>query len=324
MRRHVVVGTLPAPAYPPDYGAVGSYEPSAATTGVPSWALSGLTRYDGNITLTTPGTVLEDLDIYGKVSFQAADCTMRRCIARGITGATTDTACIDCGNANVVRAVVEDVLLDPQQPSRFMNGIQGHDFTIRRTEIRNVVDYIDAYNTHLASGYQLNVVSEQNYMHDMTYWTPDPSHTSDNQSHNDGIQIHGGMGFISRGDSIWSYYGPKGSDQPSNVANPTPSGWTSPSLSCVLFNVNVGTTGGHIFEDSWLRGAYLPVNCGGAPGVNLGRMWRCKFSGDSFQPATGAVWTINRRSDQTFDCGEGTENENTFLDGTPITVRNNG
>ena len=58
-----------------------SGKPSAATTGVKPG--STLTRHDGDITITTDGTVLANLDIHGFVTVRAKNVTISNCIVRG-------------------------------------------------------------------------------------------------------------------------------------------------------------------------------------------------------------------------------------------------
>ena len=51
-------------------GAAAAVKPSSSTTGVP--AGTSLTRHNGDIVVTTPGTILGALDIYGFVKIRAA------------------------------------------------------------------------------------------------------------------------------------------------------------------------------------------------------------------------------------------------------------
>jgi hypothetical protein len=335
------VPTAPTPpgTYPATYGAIGAYRPSATTTGIPAGttlttigpsqtftATSGqilTTSAAGDLVITVANVTLDSLDLHVRVVVKAANCTIQRCIVRGPASIAVNTACIDATNGAVFTLLVQDCVLVPQTPSIWLNGLSGHDFTMLRTEIRDVVDPIGTWNSALP-GRDLKVRIEQNWFHSIAYFTPDVNHSSDNQTHNDGTQIQGGLNCIYRGNSVESYYGPNGSGQPSNTG-PTPSGWPNPSLSCILFNNNVGVTGAHIIEDNWLMGAYIPVNCGGAPGRDLGRMWRNRFSGDSLTPSGGVPHTITLRSDQTCDTGDGTANQNVFDDtGAAVLVRHNG
>lgn len=337
-KRKAVTAVTTVP-YPPTYGAIGSYRPAAATTGVPDGTT--LTRYPATGTadyvVTTPGKVLDRLDIHGRVVVQAADVTIQRCVVRG-NKATTNTSCIVATAGSCARLLIQDCNLTPEFPSLWLNGVNGHDFTIRRSEIRDVVDFFGLYNTS-APGTTLRVTIDQNWGHKMAYFSPDPNHsyidsfgnqTKDNQTHNDGVQFQGGLSATVRGNSFESYYGIAGSAQPSNLGpTPTTAGInkspraTMPSLSCFMFNNNVGKTGGHILEDNWLMGAYVPVNCGGAPGVNVGRMWRNRFSGDSLV-MNGVPQTIWLRSDQICDTGDGTSNRNVFdTTGAAVSVKRN-
>ena len=50
--------------------AAAAVKPSSSTTGVP--AGTSLTRHNGDIVVTTPGTILGALDIYGFVKIRAA------------------------------------------------------------------------------------------------------------------------------------------------------------------------------------------------------------------------------------------------------------
>lgn len=291
------------PAYPPNHGALGSYKPSATTTGVP--AGTALTRYpavgSADIIVTTPGTVLDSLDIHGSVIVQAADVTIKRCIVRAKL-VTTNTACVMAVDSRCLRLVVQDCKLMPEFPSVWINGINGHDFTLLRCDISKCVDGAGLFKTS-APGTNLAVVIQGNYIHDLSWFSPDPNHLSDNQTHNDGIQIQGGLGAVIQGNNIQSFR----------------MGTTTVALSCVLLNDNVGKTGNHIIESNWFGGGYVPINaldtsCGGS---NYGRFWKNKFDGNSFQRLT-----VRRLSTLIWDFGIGTANQNTYSDtGAPITVR---
>lgn len=307
--------------YPLSYGAIGSYRPSATTSGVPAgltlrrFPASGSADY----VVTTPGTVLDRLDIHGRVIVKAADVTIQRCVIRGVR-ATTSSACVVATAPSCVRLLVQDCELVPEYPTYWMDGIDGHDFTCRRCEIRDTVDYFGLWNTN-APGLPLRVVIEQNWGHNLVYFSPTPTH-SDNQTHNDGIQFQGGTGAVVRGNSLEAYYGPNGTAQPTNVG-PTPVSYKS-TIACLMFNNNVGKTGSHIIEDNWLMGGYIPVNCGAATGANLGRLWRNRFSGDSLL-TSGIPQTILLRADQTCDTGSGTSNQNVYdKTGLAVTVKRNG
>lgn len=303
----------------PDGFVLGVTEPTAANTGPSRPEL--LIRQDGSITTSFNGQVIENLDLYGEVIVRHEDVVVRNSIVRGPATPSANGGCINATAAAVKRLLVDRVLIAPQTPSYFLNGIQGHDFTARRVHIRDVVDYFGLFNTHATrvnNTYPLNVRVEGVYGERMAYFSPDPNQPGDNQTHNDGLQIQGGQGVVLVGSRIVARYGPAGTAQPP-VTGPTPSA-NNPSLACVLLNNNVGTTGLHQITDNWFEGAFRPFNLGGAAGVNVGTVHRNRFDGLSGERVSPPS-TITRRSDQTLDAGVGTPNQNVFFDGTPITVR---
>lgn len=307
--------TPPPPIGEPAF-VLGATMPTATNTGLVDPA--ALTRFDGTISTSSNAQVIQNLDIYGRISVAHTDVVIRNCIVRGLAVHTFADACITATNVNVRRLLVDRCLLVPQTPSRFTNGIDGHDFTLRRTHIRDVVDYFGLFNTQVTrvdGTYPLNVRIEGVYGERMAYFTPDPAHTSDNQSHNDGVQFQGGQGAVVIGSRLRAVYGPAGTHQPI-PGQPTPSGWPNPSLAVLLFNNNVGTTGLHAITDNWFEGGHLPINVGGAAGQNLGVIHRNRFDGTH----TLAGSPLSKRSDQTIDYGFGTANTNVFYSGIPITT----
>lgn len=167
---------------------LGETKPTAANTG-PSAAVGALTPITGDLTITTAGTVVQNSDVAGFIKVRAANVTIRDCIVRGSGPGTTNTGLIDCNHAAAAGVLVENCLLVPNEPSYWLNAIIGHDYTIRRCEAYNVVDFCGVYNsTNPAAA--VNVVIEGNYFHDLAYISPDPNH-SDNRTHNDGVQIQG-------------------------------------------------------------------------------------------------------------------------------------
>lgn len=303
---------------------LGTYRPGPETTGltVPQASLTR-TPATGNadMIVTTAGAVIENLDIHGRLLIRAANVQVRNCIIRG-RNSTTNEGCVDTTHVDCVNANIRDCILRPIFPSIWTNGVLGRNFVLFRCDVSNMVDGCGVYNT-LSPGTALNVRIDQNWFHDFTYFTPDSTHATDNQTHNDGIQLQGGLGAIIRGNYIDCHYGNGGSHQPDNTASPSPSGFNNPAFAAILMNDNVGTTGNHIIEDNHINGAYIPFNTGDTTLTgNLGRMWRNTFSRDSV--LTGSVpQTILLRStaNQQCDCGENTSNQNIFTDGTPVLVR---
>jgi hypothetical protein len=310
----------PPPPPPTDSFVLGVTMPDATNTGPHSPQL--LTRLDGAVTLSS-GQTLENRDVYGRVTVTGADVTIRNCIIRGASGTVNGGNCINATGSGVLRLLVDRVSILPQATRSYQDAITGHDFTLRRVRMRDVVDYVGVFNTSAArttigpttNTYQTNVRIEGCYGERMAYFSPDSNQPGDNQSHNDSVQIQGGVGMTVVGCRLVSIYGPAGTHQP-NVSGTTPSGWPNPALSVFMFNNNVGNTGQHTITDNWFEGGYLPVNVGGAAGQNLGSILRNRFKGDHGLGGS----PLARRSDQTINYGFGTADTNVLYSGAAITT----
>jgi hypothetical protein len=150
--------------------------PSASTTGVPSGKT--LTAYNGTLTITTPGTVVDGLDVSGTIIVKADNVTIKNTRVRGITSNTYTTPLIYAQNGNK-NLVVQDSELIPSSPNQYQFGIIGWNFTLDRVEIAKVVDGV-----HIIGS---NTVVRNSYIHDVRHYTVNGSIT-----HSDGIQIQVG------------------------------------------------------------------------------------------------------------------------------------
>lgn len=168
--------------------SVSNVMPTAANTGY-----SGtLTTHSGDITVTTAGTIIENLDVYGVIKIQAANVIVRN---NRVRGNSTGDALIDCRHVACSGAYIHHNTLLPDTKSTLWNGIIGHDYNAEWNNISGCVDAFGVYNNN--SGYQTlptNVFIRHNYAHGAWCWSPDPSHT-DNKTHNDAVQIQGG-GYV--------------------------------------------------------------------------------------------------------------------------------
>jgi hypothetical protein len=158
----------------------GASRPEAWNTGVP--AGTTLTRHDGDLTITTPGTVIDGLDIHGFVRIQASDVTIRRSIIRG-GKSTTSIGLVGVTNSAVRNFVLEDSELVAEFPSPYLDGIKGGNFTLRRVESRDTVDNV---GIHLS-----NVRVESSWLHASSWFASSPLHNG-GPTHNDVVQVHGG------------------------------------------------------------------------------------------------------------------------------------
>jgi hypothetical protein len=223
--------------------AIGSFQkPSAANTG----AKGTLTTVYGRQDITTPGAVVENLDVVnGIINIIAANVTVRNCRVRGYNTPPNNLyGLIDCPGNNYQGAVIEDCTLYMAYPALNCDAIRGRNFTARRCDISNVTDGFGVFD-HLEPSAPANVLLESNYVHDLWCHAPDPAHANDkwdnNRTHNDCIQIQGN-GFVTiRGNTFNS--------------NPSPQSNISTSVSCVMITPNVSPAPNILIENNWFYGA---------------------------------------------------------------------
>ena len=210
----------------------GTYKPSASTTGLlPGWVDSQTTPgvgeqqlgiLNGNQTITTANTVIQNKDIFGFVFVKAAGVRIINCKIRGNSTATSEFGLIDARNQGCVDLVIKDCELVPDYPSLWITGLIGHDFTAERLDIYNCTDSLGIYNAN--SGHTTDPAIVRIYgcwTHDLTYYSPDPTH-SDNRTHNDGIQIQGNSDIIIRGNFIQANASVVGDGYDDTVPKPLP------------------------------------------------------------------------------------------------------
>lgn len=141
--------------------------------------------WDGDVVLTTPGDVVADLDVHGRIVVKAAGCRGDHVIIRGLdAGIGFNTGLVDCTHANVSGFTLTNALLVPTMPSVWWNGVLGHDYTARQVEIAGTVDGFGIYNTH---GPEANVDIEDTVVHDLAFFASDPNHRGGG-THNDCCQ----------------------------------------------------------------------------------------------------------------------------------------
>lgn len=213
-----------------------------------------------NLVITTPGTLLADLDIYARVIVKAPGVRIRNCVIRG--GATTGTL-IEAWDPACTDLIVEDTTLAVDTPGLKSQGIHGHGYTLRRCDISRVVDGAGAFGDDAGTGLA-RVLIEDTYIHDLHCWTPDPSH-SDNITHSDCIQLHGGGDVTIRRNVL--------------IAQPGPTSAASVgATSCVMITPHA--TGrpipGAIIEDNLMDGGAACINASGDASTTL-RIRRNRF-----------------------------------------------
>ncbi|WP_298462738.1 hypothetical protein, partial [uncultured Cellulomonas sp.] len=163
------------------------------TTGVP--AGKRLTVHDGDLTITTPGAVIDGLDIRGLVRVKASGVVIRNSIVRGkpLTGSMG----LITNDLGAYSFTLEDSELIAAEASPWVNGIIGHNFTVRRTEIANVIDSV-----HITGP---NVRVESSWLHDNLFYASDPNQRG-GPSHADSVQIQAGTNLRFVGNRIDGAY----------------------------------------------------------------------------------------------------------------------
>lgn len=212
-------------------------KPDATNTG----HYGALTTYNGNITVTVPGTVIEGLDVFGYIDVRASGVRIRNSRVRGDASTSTERGVINATHSSCYDLVIEDTTIVPDTPSIWWTGVLGHDYTARRLNVYNCVDAFGVYNTN-APSLEANVNIVRCYAHDAYCKTPDPTH-SDNKTHNDAVQIQGNGGVKVRWNNLdWA---PNAAISSAGI-NPT---------ACIMVTPNVSACPNMIFEYNWFGGA---------------------------------------------------------------------
>ena len=209
--------------------AAAGIKPYAGNTGVVPGTV--LTQYNGDLVVTTAGAVIQNLDIRGNVNVRASNVTIRNCLIRGAQVAPTSGsfALIMQYSNNITNLVVQDCTLVAQSPNEWTTGIQGTNMTIQRCDISNTVDGIDVMGVG-------NVLVDSCYIHDGSYFTPSTTHT-DNQTHDDGIQITNGTNVVCTNNYITNF-----------------------AMSCFMVGQDQGPIVGLHIVNNWLDGGTATIN----------------------------------------------------------------
>jgi hypothetical protein len=177
--------SAPAPSTaPPATGA-----PGKNNTGVP--AGTQLKVHNGDLNITTAGTVIDGLDIRGLVKISAPNVTIKNTIIRG--KALSGVAPLINNLSGQSGLKIIDTELFPSTASPYAMGIYGYNFTATRVNIHGVIDAV-----HLTGG---NVAIDRSWLHDNLHYTSDPNHGG-KPSHDDSIQIQKGSNISVTNNTI--------------------------------------------------------------------------------------------------------------------------
>lgn len=154
--------------------------PGPSNTGV-AWG-TVLTKHYGDLRITTPGTVIDRMEIFGLVRVEAANVTIKNSIVRG-RDITTNISLIYAGDASVKNLLVQNVELAPLKKSPNINGINGSNFTLQNVNIHDVVDSVHIFGD--------NVTVASSWLHNNTHFVNDPNWNG-GPSHDDNVQVQSG------------------------------------------------------------------------------------------------------------------------------------
>jgi len=231
----------------------GTYKPDASTTGT----LPGVTRTaytvpsQGLWTVSTPGTVIENLDVYGRIKPAASGIVIRNCRIFGSPPKASPAVnehypLIDMSSTAANDTLIEDCDLTPSpaNESVMAYGIKNGGFTARRCNISRVVDGIQTS--------RWPVVMEACYIHDLTWFAVDPTRTAGDATHNDGMQLQGGSTTLVNGCNV----------------DVTVTPWTDRSLTAVVITNDYALHQWVEIRRSWFAGGSIPLNLLGGSGVS--------------------------------------------------------
>lgn len=259
-----LLATGPAAAAPARPTSFGTYLPDASTTG----AYGTLTPYKGDLVITTPGTVVEGLDVSGTLRIKADRVTVRRTTVRGgDRGPGYRGAILMALAGDQKGAVIEDVTVRPSHPVVGMNGIQVSSATVTRADVSGSTDGVVAYGD--------DVTLQGSWVHDLRHYAQDPPQKDG--SHDDALQIEGGARTSVVGNSLSGAH---------NAA--------------IMVTQNHARIDGLVIDRNQLGGGYLTLNTS-EKGKGAYRGFRAtdnRFAGDQRNPygVQAAVTRSTRKS----------------------------
>lgn len=205
-----------------------SEKPGPSNTGVP--AGTSLTRFNGDLVITTPGAIIDGLDVHGFVEVKAPNVTIRRSILRG-AAASSNRAVLKLTDASAGNFLIEDSTLVPEFPSVYLDDVKvSQPGTFRGVDVSGGVDGIEIFNS--------GVTVKDSYFHDFVTYASDPNQ-SGGPSHSDAIQVLAGNGH--------------------RIVHNNLSGAEN---AAVMINQDLGSTSDLWINDNWLNGGACTLSYG--------------------------------------------------------------
>lgn len=242
------------------YGSyrVRSWPDSTNTTVVPT----------GDVVLKTAGQIYEGKHVVGNITIQADSITVRDCWVEGRIIVQSSNAVID-GNrifpnhaapaaesaflvecmSSASNALIQfnSIYASVSTASGGWSGIGFRNFTAYRNHISNLTD-LGGF-APAASGQDVKASFQGNYMHGPAQFVPDVWYSGGRaETHNDGIQVHGGSNGQIVGNTIMADYSPDSGTQPNYLT----STGKQLNMHTIMLSPVVGNITSLTVEDNWL------------------------------------------------------------------------
>lgn len=297
------------PVPPPDAFVLGATRPDATNTGV--YDGRALTVHEGDLIITTPGTVVQNMLVRGIIDIRANNCTVRFCrvlgrdftaypgwdsmihVAPGVTGYLIEFNECSMFDDTLGR---DNWVGSNGYHAYFMAGIkvQGASGIVQRNNVHDCNHLLElSAGTHQVLG---------NYGHDPSFRTDDADHASDAThpywSHNDFLHISGGVNHLAQGNSSEMKFSTL--TGMNSTANPSPTAeqiW--PNCHGVLLRSSANPVTGVVIKQHWFKyGAVGPHFTSSTYTGGSATLTGCRFTPD--QSREFSVYTQVRLDPTTY------------------------
>lgn len=152
---------------------------------------TALTVRTGDWVITTPGQVIDGMDIRGMVKIMAPNVTIKNSIIRGRT--LTGPQALVSNMGNYANLNITDTEMFPSTASPHVQGFYGSNATFTRVNMHGIVDGV-----HITGS---NVTIQQSWIHDNLHYLVDPNQGG-KPSHDDTVQIQIGNNILINGNTL--------------------------------------------------------------------------------------------------------------------------
>lgn len=243
-----VITPAPKPPAPPVAVSRPGGRPGPTNTGVP--AGTPLTVINGDVVVTTPGTVIDARDIKGALIIKASNVKVTRSLIEGRAG--SDSVVVSAGSG----ILLQDDEVAVAHPSAGVDSMSVRGATLNRLNIHGGVD-----GMKLSS----NSVVENSWIHGLSYFSSDPAQGG-GPTHNDAIQIMSGSNIRITGNYLQA---------------------TSSNNAAIQVTQDTGSTSGLYIAGNWADGGGCTYNFSGhGPGGVKLAMGGITVTGNRFGHST--------------------------------------